>query len=176
MATAKAFQKCSLVIGVLSTAEDRRAEIISILEKEFGPILTESPVLEFPFTDYYDSEMGQRPVRYLLQFRDLVDPSDLAGFKTRTNEKEKTFAASDGGRRVNLDPGILSLSSFILATCKDRAHRIPLRDGIYAETTLIYKNHDFQSLEWTYADYRSDEIRRILREFRENYKKVMPKL
>lgn len=171
MATARAYSKCALVIGVLSTAEERRAELLSVLEKNFGPIEMQSPNMDFFFTDYYDSEMGSRPQRYLLLFRNLVDPSDLAGIKIRTNELEKLFATAEGNRHVNLDPGVLSLSSFILATCKDRSHRIPLHDGIYGETTLIYKDHDFQSLPWTYADYRSDEIRSLLRAFRDIYKK-----
>lgn len=170
MATAKAFQKCALVIGVLSTIEERRGDFLSVLESHFGPIELQSPVMDFSFTDYYDEEMGSRPVRYLLLFRDLVDPSTLADLKKLTNAIEKDFASSDGKRKVNLDPGLLSLSSFILATCKDRSHRIPLRDGIYAETTLIYKNHDFQSLEWTYADYRSEDLRAIMRSFRDRYK------
>ena len=171
MATARSFSKCALVMGILSTAEDRREELLSILEKNFGPIERQSPTMEFSFTDYYDDEMGRRPQRYLLLFRDLVDPSDLADIKRRTNELEKLFSTPEGQRHVNLDPGLLSLSSLILATCKDRSHRIPLRDGIYAETTLIYKDHDFQSLPWTYADYKSDEIRGILRLFRDAYKK-----
>ncbi len=173
MATAKAFQKCALVMGVLSTMEQRREEILGALTRQFGPVELQSPVLDFPFTDYYDEEMGSRPVRYLLLFHDLVDPSTLADLKNLTNSIESTFSDREGNRRVNLDPGLLSLSSFILATCKDRSHRIPLRDGIYAETTLIYKNHDFQSLEWTYADYRSDEIRSVLRSFRDRYKALM---
>ena len=175
MATAREFQKCALVIGVLSALEDKREEIIKKLEKEFGPIETASPVLDFPYTDYYDSEMGKRPVRYLLLFENLVDPSDLADIKTKTNQIETTFAAADGNRRVNLDPGTLSLANFILATCKDRSHRIPLKDGIYGETTLIYQDHDFQVLPWTYADYRSDDIRAILRNFRDAYRKKLKK-
>ena len=175
MATAREFQKCALVIGVLSTLEDKREEIIKKLEKEFGYIEAASPVLDFPYTDYYDSEMGQRPVRYLLLFENLVDPSDLADIKTKTNQIETTFADADGNRRVNLDPGTLSLANFILATCKDRSHRIPLKDGIYGETTLIYQNHDFQVLPWTYADYRSDDIRAILRDFRDDYRKKLKK-
>ena len=171
MAKAREFQKCALVIGVLSTIEDRREDIIKNLKKEFGPIESASPVLEFPYTDYYDSEMGQRPVRYLLLFENLVDPSDLADIKTETNRIEKAFADENGNRRVNLDPGTLSLANFILATCKDRSHRIPLKDGIYGETTLIYQDHDFQALPWTYADYRSDDIRAILRNFRDTYRK-----
>ena len=171
MATARAYSKCALVIGVLSTAEERRAELLSVLQKKFGPIESQSPSMDFSFTDYYDSEMGSRPQRYLLLFCNLVDPSDLADIKIRTNELEKLFATEEGNRHINLDPGVLSLSSFILATCKDRSHRIPLHDGIYGETTLIYKDHDFQSLPWTYADYRSDEIRSLLRAFRDIYKK-----
>ena len=158
-------------MGVLSTAEDRREELLSVLEQNFGPVEIQSPVMDFPFTDYYDSEMGERPKRYLLLFQNLVDPSTLADIKIRTNELEKLFSTEEGQRHVNLDPGVLSLSSFILATCKDRSHRIPLHDGIYAETTLIYKDHDFQSLPWSYADYKSDEIRCLLRQFRDIYKK-----
>lgn len=160
-------------MGVLSTAEQRHDELLSVLEENFGPVRTESRHLDFPFTDYYDSEMGARPVRYLILFENLVDPSLLADIKTRTNSLELLFADGDGNRKINLDPGILSLSSFILATCKDRSHRIPLKDGIYAETTLIYQNKDFQRLPWTYADYSSDGIRALLRDFRTTYKELL---
>ncbi len=172
MAVAREFQKCALVVGVLSALEERHGEVVSALEAHFGPVQGQSPLFDFSFTDYYDSEMGGRPVRYLLLFRNPVDPSGLADFKTLTNGIEKTFAFDDGRRRVNLDPGLLSLSSFILATCKDRSHRIPLRDGIYAETTLIYQDRDFQRLPWTYADYSSPEIKAVLRGFREEFKKI----
>ena len=36
-------------------------------------------------------------------------------------------------RRVNLDAGYLCLAKLVLASTKDHAHRIYLRDGIYAE-------------------------------------------
>ena len=170
---AREFQKCALVMGILSTSEDRREEITESLKQNFGPIEQQSPVLDFPYTDYYDSEMGSRPVRYLLLFRNLVDPSNLSDIKTQTNNLEKQFADAKGNRKLNLDPGILSLSNFILATCKDRSHRIPLKDGIYAETTLIYQDHGFQTLPWTYADYRSDEIRAILKAFRDTYRTIL---
>lgn len=173
MATAREFQKCALVVGVLSTVEDRRNDILKALEKEFGPIEGQSPVLEFPYTDYYDGEMGGRPVRYLLLFRNLIDPSALADIKTKTNEMELSYADGNGNRRVNLDPGTLSLANFILATCKDRSHRIALRNGIYAETTLIYQDHDFQALPWTYADYRSEDVKAILRDFRTTYRSLL---
>ena len=173
MATARDFQKSALVIGILSTSEDRKEQIISMLENDFGPVEAQSPVMDFPYTDYYDSEMGSRPVRYLILMKKLIDPSKLAEIKTRTNELEKLFSDGNGNRKLNLDPGTLSLSNFILATCKDRSHRIPLKDGIYAETTLIYQDHGFQTLPWTYADYRSEDIRAILKDFRARYRSTL---
>jgi len=173
MAQAREFDRCALIMGVLSTLEEQHDHLVSILEEHFGPVEAVSPVMEFSFTDYYDSEMGGRPVRYLLMFRNLIDPSSLADIKTLTNSLEKRFASEGGGRRINLDPGTLSLANLILATCKDRSHRIPLKDGIYGETTLIYQDHDFQRLPWTYADYSSDEVRAVLRSFREKYRGIL---
>lgn len=89
--------------------------------------------------------MGGNPSRYFLVFKDLVDPARLAAIKRETNDIEERFV-ENGGRRINLDPGILSAGSFILATTKNRSHRIPLSDGIYAEVTLIYFNHRFNAL------------------------------
>ena len=176
MASAKEFQKRALVMGILSSCENRHEELISVLTEKFGPLVIQSPVMDFPYTDYYDSEMGSHPVRYLLMFRELVDPSTLADIKTLTNSLEKCFVSETGGRTVNIDPGLLSLSGFILATCKERSHRIPLKDGIYAETTLIYQGGAFIRLPWSYADYSSDEIRSVLRDFREKYKKILKNL
>ena len=172
MAEAREFQRCALIIGVLSTLESQHDRLIAVLEDNFGPVDMHSPVLDFSFTDYYDDEMGGRPVRYLLLFRNLIDPSALADIKTLTNELEKQFSL-DGNRRINLDPGTLSLANLVLATCKDRSHRIALKDGIYGETTLIYQDHDFQRLPWTYADYSSEEVRSILRSFRARYRELL---
>ena len=172
MAEAREFQRCALIIGVLSTLESQHDRLIAVLEDNFGPVDMHSPVLDFSFTDYYDDEMGGRPVRYLLLFRNLIDPSALADIKTLTNELEKQFSL-DGNRRINLDPGTLSLANLVLATCKDRSHRIALKDGIYGETTLIYQDHDFQRLPWTYADYSSEEVRSILRSSRARYRELL---
>lgn len=114
MSLARPYEKCALVVGVLSCLEDEKAKVFEALEASFGPILHESAPEQFSYTDYYDEEMGSRPVRYFLMFRDLVDPSTLANIKKKTNEIELLFSSPLGNplaRRVNLDPGILSLSS-----------------------------------------------------------------
>lgn len=179
MALAAPFCRTALVMGILSSAEERRGELFSCLEKSFGPIKKVSETFDFSFTDYYDSEMGKRPVRYVLLFENLVDPASLSEIKLKTNELEILFedpAGEGQGRKINIDPGLLSLSNFILATCKDRSHRIPLQNGIYGETTLLYKDKDFQALPWTYADWKSDELRAVLRDFRTEYKGMIKNL
>lgn len=170
MAIAKDFEKCALVMGILSTLEQEHDRLINLLEESFGPVLEVSDIMDFPYTDYYDSEMSGHPVRYLILFRNLINPQDLAAIKIKTNMLEREFANSNG-RRINIDPGILSLDNFILATCKDRSHRIPLQDGVYGEVTLIYQDKDFQRLPWTYADYSADNVKAVLRHFRDMYKK-----
>ena len=157
-----------LVMGVLTTREDLHDQVTRLLTESYGPILTESTHVPFSFTDYYDEEMGGCPSRYFLVFKQLVDPSRLSDIKIHTNEVEERFA-TEKGRVVNLDPGLLSAGSLILATTKNRSHRIPLEKGIYGETTLIYYGRQFHALPWTYADYASDRFRELFKMYRSMY-------
>jgi hypothetical protein len=71
-------------------------------------------------------------------------------------------------RPLNLDPGLLQLGKFLLATTKDQSHRIYLGDGIYAEVTLRFEGKHFECWEWTYADYREPPLREFLDGARED--------
>ena len=108
---------------------------------------------DFSYTSYYDDEMGHGIRRQTASFLKLVAPDSIAAIKLRTNEIEASLAI-DGKRRVNIDPGLLGLENFILATGKNFTHRIYLRDGIYADLTLIYQKGAFRPLPWTYPDCR----------------------
>jgi hypothetical protein len=44
-----------------------------------------------------------------------------------------------------------------------------LGKGVYADLTLVYRNKEYQSLDWTYPDYRSEEIKRLMKTLREKY-------
>jgi hypothetical protein len=74
---------------------------------------------------------------------------------------------------VNLDPGLLGQANLVLATTKNRAHRIPLSEGIYAELTLMYANKQFKSFPWTYADYTSEEVKLLFASWREQYRRQL---
>ena len=165
MGSPRAFAPEKLVVAVLASDPAGGQELLERLEQRFGPSDWASPPLPFTYTRYYDREMGGPITRYFLSFRDLVDPQRLAGVKLETNRMEQELSR-DGRRRVNLDPGLLSLSRFVLASTKPSAHRIALAEGIYAEVTLIFERGGFRPLEWTYPDYCSAEYLEILNRIR----------
>jgi hypothetical protein len=168
MGTAEEFSPEKLVIGVLLSRPELRAPLLAALRAGFGPVDLEGEEREFTCTRYYDAEMGTPIRRFLLSFERLVSPASLAEIKGQTNRLEDLFREG-GRRRVNLDPGILSLSRFILASTKDSSHRVPLADGIYAEVTLMYERGEFRPVEWTYPDYRDPVQRAVLKEIRRLY-------
>jgi hypothetical protein len=169
MGTAHPFALEQLVVAVLSTSPDRLSEARGVLEARFGPVVFTSDPVPWGFTSYYDREMGPGIVRLFWAFDRLVDPAGLPAIKRQTNGIEDAFREG-GGRKLNLDPGLLSLSRFVLATTKDGAHRIPLSDGIYAEVTLVFERGEFHPLPWTYPDYQSDGCRSVLKAIRDGYR------
>ena len=187
MGAAKPFEAEKLVVAVLiSEANLSRSgcwpRLRDRLEEIFGAVDYTSAELPFAFTHYYDRELGTPLVRRFVAFRELIDPQTLARIKTATNALENELRACSPAapptpsghdqprprmpRSVNLDPGLMSLSRFILASTKDSSHRVPLADGIFAELTLQYRRPCFRPLPWTYPDYRSEEVREVLLEIR----------
>jgi hypothetical protein len=138
-----------------------------------GPVALASAAFDFHHTDYYQPTMGSGLRKCLFAFRDLVPADCLPTIKLATNGLEAEL--TDTGiyaepRPLNLDPGLLTLGKFLLATTKDQAHRIYLRDGIFAEVTLRFEAGAFEPWPWTYADYREPAVRDFLRQARDSYR------
>jgi Domain of unknown function (DUF4416) len=169
MGTAGSYTPEKLVMCVLSSSADSAGDLRALLVEQWGDIDFSSDPIPFTATDYYEGEMGTGISRTFLSFRRLVDPSSLAAVKLMTNVLEDRFRVH-GARRVNLDPGLMALSRFSLATTKESAHRVPLTGGIYAEITLLYSKAGFRPLEWTYPDFRTPEYLALLGEIRALYK------
>jgi hypothetical protein len=169
MGSAREFQAEKLVVGVLLSLPELKSALLERLQQAFGPQDWISPELPFAYTHYYDAEMGAPIVRFFISCRDPVDPACLAAAKLTTNALEEEFRRP-GRRPVNLDPGLLSLARFVLASTKPSAHRVPLSAGIYAEIELLYEHGGFRPVEWTYPDYRSQEYRGILEHIRGLFK------
>jgi hypothetical protein len=158
-----------LTIGVIATPDVSPEVWLAELRAAFGPEETLAGPLPFDQTTYYREEMGEALQRWFVAMAAPFDAGRLAETKRRTNEIEARLAV-DGQRRVNLDPGCLSLSNLVLATGKGYAHRVYLGGGLYAEVTLLWQNGGWCDLPWTYPDYRSAPVKAILAEFRETYR------
>lgn len=168
MGEAKAPELVKLIASVFSGDEGSLARAESLLSIEYGPLDYHSELLQFDHTDYYAPEFGAPLVREIVAFERLIDPGCLYMVKCRTNELEGADSVGQH-RRVNIDPGYVSLSKLVLATTKDHVSRIYLRNGIYAEVTLRYQGGTFHPWPWTYPDYASSSYIAIMNLIREQY-------
>jgi hypothetical protein len=142
--------------------------------RHWGAIALRSSVFDFNQTTYYEAEMGKNLKKQLIAFEQLVDPGELAKAKLRANQWELEYAlgnASDVRRPVNIDPGYLTEAKLVLATTKDRDHRIYLSEGIYAEVTLFFQRGHWQASRWTYPDFQQPAYHDFLTECREHLRR-----
>ncbi len=161
-----------LVASLLSQDTAVLAEAVAALELRWGPVDWVSELLPFEHTEYYAAEFGTHLQRRFVTFRHLIAPAELPAAKRHSNEIEWVLAR-DGRRRVNIDPGYVSLAKLVLATTKDHAHRVYLGDGIYAEVTLVYQNGCFRPWPWTYPDYAEEGCRALFSQVRERYRREL---
>lgn len=157
-----------LIVGLFTPDKGLCSAVVSKLESQFGPSDYISRWLAFDYTDYYTAEMGAALFRRLLSFKRLIDQEQLPDIKLFTNELEREWMR-DGKRRVNIDPGYLLPSRFVLASGKDFTHRIHIGRSIYADLTLLYEKGRFQTLPWTYPDYAAPALQAILGQIRNLY-------
>jgi hypothetical protein len=143
-----------------------------LLEKNFGETLLVSHSIPWDYSTYYNHEIGSPLLRQFLFFKTFIDPGTLANIKIKTNEIEETFSFK-GKRRINLDPGYLTLSKIVLASTKDYAHRIYLGKGIFGEITLIYKGGTYEPHMFSYRDYQDESYIKIFMNVRSLYKKML---
>jgi len=147
-----------LLVGMIFAEDFPLVQAEEQLIAEFGSPEVQSPLLPFTLTPYYASEMGDRLWRRFVIFQSLIAKDQLISIKKTTLRMEHLFSVTRNGllcRRINLDPGYLTLSQLVLATTKDRAHRIFLGDEIYGDLHLRYQRGCFRPLKWTYPDYRT---------------------
>ena len=158
-----------LVMSFICPREKDFALALSATGQQYGPVDFVSEPLRFDFTDYYEREMGKGLWRRMVSFGPLIRPEQLGAVKRWAITQEAQTLNEEGGRRVNIDPGYLAASKFILATGKDYSHRIYLGDGIYGDLTLLFQKGSFSPLPWTYPDYRSEPLLGILNLLRKHY-------
>lgn len=147
-------------------------DCVKALRNGLGETDFESPVLTFEGTSYYESEMGKELKRKIIAFKKLVARDRLREVKVFTQSLEEKFSVK-GQRTINIDPGYIAQEHVILTTGKGFAHRPYLGDGVYADLTLIYRGDEYKTLEWTYPDYGSTEMRGLFQDLRRKYEATL---
>jgi hypothetical protein len=168
MGKAKDPKPVKLIVSAFAPNQALLAEAREALVQEWGAVDSESDLLPFDHTAYYEREFGPGLVRRIWSFERLVDPGSLAAIKARTNALEGRWTV-DGRRQVDLDPGYVSSAKLVLATTKNHGHRIYLGEGIYAEVTLGYRDGAFRPWPWTYPDYATPAYCHLFEAIRQRY-------
>lgn len=175
MGAIRSLRPVNLICGLISNDPDLMKRAVQLLSGWTGPTDAVSEAWPFYSTDYYELEMGENLLKQFFSFERLIDPAQLAHMKVLTNDLEKRIirdcALPETHRPVNLDPGYLTLSKLVLATTKDYSHRLYLREGIYAESTLHFEGGKWIPWPWTYPDYAETRYHGFFEQVRELYKK-----
>jgi hypothetical protein len=170
-------KRAKLFCGLLSGDLDLLVESRRRLTAQLGKIDLVSDIWPFDATDYYAYEMGEDIKRQFVFFEQLISVERLPEIKLLTNALElrlcDDLALPPETRPVNIDPGYMTLSKFVLATTKDYSHRLYLQGGVYAEVTLHYEDGRWQPWIWTYPDYAADTYHAFFQQARELYKKQL---
>lgn len=148
------------------------------LEAAWGKVALESPRFDHRETTYYEATMGKDLQKTFFAFSQLVDPACLVERKLQAIGWEDEYRRTAGHpepRPLNIDPGYLTEAKLVLASTKDRDHRVYLDRGIFAEVTLYFHHGAWTSRPWTYPDYQRPDYHEFFsrcREFlRQSYRK-----
>lgn len=171
MSTRKTPSPARLVVSVIYGDEVRFREALQRICDVFGAVAGTSPPFPFDRTGYYGGEMGGPLYRRFAVMERLVPRDSLSDAKVMSEGLEAEFS-SGGKRTVNIDPGLLTEENFCLATGKNFTHRVYLRDGVFADLTLVYRKGGYVPLPWTYPDIASDQIRAFLSGEREGLREA----
>jgi len=159
-----------LIMAVFSRYEDALNWSRTQAGQAWSPLALTSDVFDFDDTTYYEKTMGPALKKQLLAFEQLTDAGRLAEIKLETNDWEEAYARTHDWpepRPLNLDPGYITEAKLVLATTKDRDHRIYLGAGIFAEVTLSYHDRRWQNRPWTYPDYQRPAYHQFFSDCRE---------
>ncbi len=143
-----------LIIGLLSMNQELEKIAVDALIEQFGEVDCALAPFRFQQTNYYEDEIGSEPLKSFYSFKKLIQREETVEIKRITNDFE--LQLFDGKRKVNIDPGYMTLGQFFLATTKDQRQRVYIKDGIFIEPCLYFQKRKWHHFEWTYFDYRTE--------------------
>jgi len=161
--------KVKLITGVLypddAGGEEWFAWTLEELKALWGEHEDVSPPVPFTATDYY-RDIAPRLARRFVCFGGLAGAGELPDWKLAAVDVE---GRSRSPRIVNIDPGYVDGARLVLASTKDHAHRIYLRDGIFAEVTMRFRFGKWMPFDYTFPDFASGVYDKFLSAARESW-------
>jgi len=171
MGEVRALSRNLLLCAMISRYSEALRWAQQQLESRWGATALVSPEFEFQETGFYTASMGSGLRKQFVAFQPgAFDLAELAACKLLTNAWEGEYARlgrHPESRPLNLDPGYLTEAKLVLATTKDRDHRIYLHSGIYAEVTLHWLRGAWAAERWTYPDYQRADFQSFFTACRE---------
>lgn len=143
--------RVKLIAGVLYPTDEWFDWVQKELRELWGEPEAISDAVPFTTTEYY-RDIAPCLLRRFVCFRGLFD---AGGLPDRKRESGRVEARSRTPRAVNIDPGYVDGARLVLASTKDHAHRIYLRDGIFAEVTMRYRFGRWVAFDYTFPDFAS---------------------
>jgi hypothetical protein len=161
MGTPREPQKVKLFIALLFEPRFDISALLVRLHERFGEEEFRYGPVDFSWSDYYATEMGDHLKKLYVSYATAIDRETLPSVKLFTNSIESEHMAL-GKRIVNIDPGYIARDKFVLASTKDFYHRLYLADGVYGEVTLHFRKGAFRYFSWTYPDYKEQGVQELL--------------
>ncbi|MDR1875557.1 MAG: DUF4416 family protein [Synergistaceae bacterium] len=159
--------RVKLIAGILHPDDKWFDWALEELRALWGAPEIQGLPVPFTTTDYY-RDIAPRLFRRFVCFRGLFRAGELAD---RKRESGLVEARSRTPRAVNIDPGYVDGARLVLASTKDHAHRIYLRDGIYAEVTLRYRFGKWVSFDYTFPDFAGGAYDEFLSDVRRAWRR-----
>jgi hypothetical protein len=174
MGLVKKHPPCVQFIAAFSRHETALEWFWERVSQRLAPIAIKSPLFPFSESAYYHRTMGDSLKKQFAILSPWYDPAELPSHKLLMHDWEDGLQ-KDGAfaepRPINIDPGYMSMTKLVLASTKNREHRLYLREGIYAEVTLAFRDQQWQPMPWTYPDYQREDFRLFFHDCRSHLAK-----
>lgn len=164
MSSPQQINKAKLIIAIIYPEKNKPTELMIELKGLYGEF-TASKVINFNYTKFYEKEFGKNLKKIYLAFEKDFDLELLSNIKLQCYLIENKYS-EDEKRQYNIDPGYITKNSFVLASFKERAHRLYLSDKVYADLQLVYENKKWKSFTWTFPDVKEQIIQEFLEKIR----------
>ena len=155
MAQIREVQRVKSVCGITFAQSVELEGILDAIAGIIGKVEQRCEVFEFDHTGYYAEEMGDGLRKVFASFQGLIHPGRLSEMKKKTTNELEAVWSEHERRKVNLDPGYVTMAKVVMASAKDFAHRVYIGDGIYGDVQLQYRDHGFRVQPWTFPDYQT---------------------